>query len=376
MTSASTTQVAPGGDAPALASRPRIDYLDLLRVLGAIAVVTVHMAAFGMETRSPSTLDHRVCAIVHASLRWCVPIFILISGALLLPPRAGPESSAGDFYRKRLPRIGVPLLFWTAFFALWTQKAPGDVAKQLILGRPHYHLYFLFILLGLYLVAPMLRVFVGHATRGGLLTASLVWLGAGTLSTFIEHQRFGTSYTAADRFMPWIGYFLLGAYLRDAPVSRRALAGYVAVLIVCLAAVLVPLERPAPHGAKPAVAASAPATTDTEAPANRLHGINRYRWDYLGLPAIGMSIALFMIAKGAYRGNGAFGAAVRWVAPATLGIYLLHPAIRDLAKMAGIHALWPNVWLGVPLSVTLVFLVSLAVTLAMQRVPVLRRVVG
>jgi surface polysaccharide O-acyltransferase-like enzyme len=66
----------------------------------------------------------------------------------------------------------------------------------------------------------------------------------------------------------------------------------------------------------------------------------------------------------------------RWLAPATLGIYLVHPAFREILYVHGFDVTWPNVWLGVPLIAALVYVPSVVFTLIVMRIPLLRRIVG
>ena len=93
-------------------------------------------------------------------------LFILLSGALLL----GKEESAGTFYRKRSRRIFPPFLFWSlVVFALtcvvsgpipWKTVVP-DFLRQFLTRGVHGTYWFVYMIVGLYLVTPLLRIWSG-----------------------------------------------------------------------------------------------------------------------------------------------------------------------------------------------------------------------
>ena len=86
--------------------------LEVLRTLAALAVVGVHVAAMWLVAR-PGANDSLWWAanLWDSFLHWCVPVFVMISGALWLGSTR-PES-ARDFYRRRAQRLVWPLLGWT-----------------------------------------------------------------------------------------------------------------------------------------------------------------------------------------------------------------------------------------------------------------------
>src|SRR5205823_14665088 len=86
---------------------------------------------------------------------------------------------------KRLARLGVPIVFWTAFFMLFTVyylqlhglNTNVNVWHELLLGKPYAHLHFIFRIAGLYAFTPMFRVFLQHAPRRLVTLAVVICLG-------------------------------------------------------------------------------------------------------------------------------------------------------------------------------------------------------
>ena len=96
----------------------RLFYADALRVVAALLVVTAHIALgllyFSPPERPLSWFDWHFAAAINSSARWIVAGFVMVSGAFLLNPAR--DEPPALFYRKSLSRIGIPLLFWSAFY--------------------------------------------------------------------------------------------------------------------------------------------------------------------------------------------------------------------------------------------------------------------
>jgi surface polysaccharide O-acyltransferase-like enzyme len=197
-------------------------WVDVLRVFAIAAVVIVHVAAdIITEWRSVPRSAWWAANFYDSLSRGAVPLFVMISGALLLP-RA---ESYRDFFRKRLKRILIPFVAWTVFYLLWQkcfyEPSLGlrEAVRRAACGDVHFHLWFLYLITGLYLVTPFLRVFTAHASRRDLLyflglcffVASIVpfWENLDGLF-FHTGLRFRIPVEAAQGF---IGYFLLGFVL-------------------------------------------------------------------------------------------------------------------------------------------------------------------
>ncbi len=204
----------------------KTEWMGFARVAAMAAVVLVHayspfVSATYTDLGSPAWW---VAHVVDAGLRWCVPVFIMISGALLLRPR---EEDVGAFYRKRWARIGVPLVAWTVAYLVWQSWREGtgfaDSLSQAASGSPSIHLYFLYVIAGLYLFTPFLRTVVAHTSRTGLWWFAGVALALGAVDQLLGLVDGVGGVTAATRFLPFLGYYLLGWLLTDPGPGARDL---------------------------------------------------------------------------------------------------------------------------------------------------------
>ncbi|SFQ30250.1 Surface polysaccharide O-acyltransferase, integral membrane enzyme [Amycolatopsis arida] len=276
----------------------------------------------------------------------------------------GPKR-IGAVTARRLGRIGWPLLFWSvAYLGLqrWfgagdpriTEGGPAGMLDAVLLGRPMYHLYYLFIAAGLYLLAPFLRLVVHGLTPEGNRLLAVGALALAVVSGLLD-WRLGTGgANAVSLFVPFVGYFLLGHHLANLRPARRRwpwLTVGVLAAAACWGAYLL------------AVRSGAPAAVD-------------YTESFLHPAAVLAAVALFAGVT-ARSATGSVGSA-RTERPSgrTFGVYLAHPVfIAGLGAMlpqaeglggglAQLAALWTAGLAG-----------SLALVMVWERLPLLRKVV-
>jgi len=92
-------------------------WLDNSRIVAIYAVVFLHVSAAVVLGNEVGTEYWWIGNIYDSAMRWCVPTFVMISGALLLDP--DKQEDLKTFYAKRLSRILIPILFWSAFFSIF-----------------------------------------------------------------------------------------------------------------------------------------------------------------------------------------------------------------------------------------------------------------
>ena len=151
-------------------------WLDNARIIAILAVVFLHVAG-NVVTESDIGSEYWWYGNLYDSfVRWCIPVFVMISGALLLNP--SKIESLRAFYAKRVSRILIPVMFWSAVFLLrWaSNSAMGDqemlaleLLKRLLSGKPHDHMWFLYMIIFLYLFTPFFRKIVANSTRRELV---------------------------------------------------------------------------------------------------------------------------------------------------------------------------------------------------------------
>lgn len=214
----------------------RLDF-DLLRVLCMCAVVYLHTASSSFYDLSNRPLWAMSCAVnVFAVL--AVPLFFMMSGALVLGPDAKAEP--GYVLRRRVGKVLLPLAVWSGLALLYQWLAKGDGAGawaglRSILGTPANVAYwFLYALIPMYLLIPLLKPMADRLDQARWRYALGLWLaltvGLATVRSFLPQGGWQALLTEhptmnLNAIGGYLGYFLLGAYLDrlDRLPSRKLL---------------------------------------------------------------------------------------------------------------------------------------------------------
>lgn len=199
--------------------------IDFIRGIAIIFVVILHILS--LEQFQSNQLEWWLKAIVESVAKSGVPLFIMISGYLLLA--TSKITKISDFYKKRLARIGIPILFWTLFYYVAYNLYFGqniNLTKflyDIFYLNIFYHLYFLYIILGLYLLTPFFINVYSKTKRIYKLLIIAVLFTSSLLYMFIHYY---TSYrynywTILTVFIPFIPYYLVGDYLRSCVLTYK-----------------------------------------------------------------------------------------------------------------------------------------------------------
>jgi surface polysaccharide O-acyltransferase-like enzyme len=337
-----------------------LPYADGIRMAAILAVVAVHSS--GMAVVRYAALPPAqwwIANVIDSGCRWAVPVFVMLSGALMLDPARHERWT--EFYGKRVQRLGVPLVFWTAFYLVWTSAFLGEhvtlrwVADKLYQGLTYNHLYFLFLILGLYAVTPVLRLVVervGRPAEWGIAALALGLAAGGVLQDAIPSNAF-------TLFVPYVGYYAIGHVLADRAISRRGMALAIAAFL----------------GAT-AVIAMGTASRFAQ------WGVDDWRvlalYDYLSPVVMVQSIAAFLALRGVFA-HGVCGRGsllTRQLGLAAFGIYLVHRVPLDVLHRHLGSMLATSALPVITTEVIVAYAVSAVVVVAMLRVPYVRRTVA
>jgi len=221
-------------------------WLDFLRVSACFLVMLVHSTEpfyLGGEGALVLTAtDAYWVALFEGLARCCVPVFLIASSYLQFPL----HYPVGEFLRRRALRIVVPMIVWTLVYALvWGEPVANLKGLLLNFNYAAGHLWFVYMLLGIYLIMPLLSPWASKVSRRELEVYMGIWLVT-TLFPFIREAAGGEAplIQAADGlpapalFPLWgeaswnaygtfyylsgfIGYLLVGFYIRKFLINNR-----------------------------------------------------------------------------------------------------------------------------------------------------------
>jgi len=303
--------------------------------------------------------------IYQSVSRTGVPLFVMLSGALLLHP--SKTESLSIFFKKRWARIGLPFLFWGAAYFAWNVFANQEALTsgliiQSVLSGPYFHFWYLYMLVGLYLFTPILRIVVAHIDRKTFKYLIIVWV----LGPLIELSLSLMGYKLdSNLFMIpwWVGYYMLGIYLLNVQ-ARRSIMLSLLLLGLTLTAV-----------GTYVIAATVGGT------------LTYFFQEYFSPTMILASVMLFLLlntvqvsSKPTETRHPKISWLLRKISENTLPIYLLHVMIIESLQRGyfgfTISSNTLNSIIEVPLITVVTLFICLGVIIPLKKIPVLKKVIG
>ena len=352
-----------------------IVWLDVVRFIAMFTVVCCHCTdPFNFYPgTAPNIGEIKLWGAIYGSvLRPCVPLFVMITGALLLPVRG----DASTFYKKRIPRVFYPFLIWSVLYNLfpWITGLLGlnpqiildffpyageevmqqsfSVSLEYILMIPFnfsilaVHMWYIYLLIGLYLYLPVFSAWVEKASERAKLMFLLAW-GVTLLLPyyyqFVSNYLWGTcswnSFGMLYAFAGFNGYLLLGHYLKNLEWSlKKTLAIGIPMFAVGYAVTFLGFRH----------ITALPEYTDE---------MLELFFTYCSLNVVMMTIPVFMLAKKVKVNSERMKKALANLTVCGFGIYMIHYFFTGPSVVL-MGAIDMPIGLQIPVAAILAFAVS------------------
>ena len=235
--------------------KPRSLALDCSRIIAVLFVVMIHTAMHFVKFEINS-LSYLYGNIFDGLARAGVPLFVMVSGALMLDEKK--EIPVKKVFSKYILNVVLLFVSWSFIYMIWTTTKSilegnsvgfGSIIKELISGG--FHMWYLIMIIGLYLIIPILKLFVKKENSGKIayiILVSLLFTFFPVLLTCLsEFSRvFNLAYGQLARFeYGFIGvfatYFITGWYVNHIGVKYKKIVYLLAVISVLFIIVLVQL---------------------------------------------------------------------------------------------------------------------------------------
>lgn len=337
-------------------------HLDILRIIGTLAVILIHVAAQNWTKVNVKSFEWGVFNFYDSLVRWGVPIFTMVSGALFL----GRDLPTTTIYKKYILRIVTAFLFWSSIYALPILLGGRGVKAFLIrVGKGPYHLWFLFMIVGLYMIIPFLKKIAENET---LLT---YFLRLSFFFAFVIPQTIGILQSLngglagvlremyTDMHMDFVTgyafYYLLGYYLnqkKEIKMGKVYLVGGIGFLSTFLFTALFSMMKNKP---------------------------NELFYEYFSVNVLFESIFIFLMVRKIFVMNGKkteekVGNFLKKLSKYSFGAYLVHVLIlNNLRGMFKLHTLTFHPVFAVLLVWILVTVLSFLVSALLNRIPKLNQ---
>lgn len=345
--------------------KKRILWVDLLKILSIYGVITIHSSAPLLITYDKNHFAWWVGNLYDSLSRWCIPVFFMLSGFFIL--EQAQRDSLRQFYQKRFNRIIIPFIMWSASYFLWrilVNKEQLGFCKifRLFVEEPaYYHLWFIYTLIGLYLLAPFMSKYLQYAGKRELSTFILLWFIFGSLVPTAEDLFKFSAYLSIGTpggVFYYSGYFILGYILKNIRINGWKQISFCALFLFTFII-------------------TAYGTYYLTVKSNGGNLIDTF-YEYYNTNILFMSLAVFLIAKSiklpdVHTHHEMSLKLIHAVAACVPGIYLIHAMVLSVFKGDLLPLMFSettfNPVFSIPLFSLLIFTVSLCLVYFMKHIP-------
>jgi surface polysaccharide O-acyltransferase-like enzyme len=342
----------------------RIEF-DYLRVMAILAVVILHVVGNNWGNCDKHSFNFIILTVFESLVRWGVPVFVMISGALFLKK----DSTIHMILTKYIFKLAIIFLFWSAIYALFdyfvTNKCYNYQTIIISTIKGHFHMWFLYMIMALYLIVPLLKKIVEDKTMTFyFLVLSFIFsflipqaneLIALKNNTIFETINCVVSQLNFNFAVGYSGYFVLGYVLSNVKFKKSHkyiiyIGGFLGVIITALSTLLLCIKTNTP---------------------------NELFFKNFTINVLITSVAIFVFAtnhlnqepqiKGLHK-------ALLLLSKCSFGIYLLHPLVLEsFFSFFHIDTLSFNPIFSVPLFSLGIFILCAIVTMILQRIPIFNK---
>lgn len=203
---------------------------DILRVISMIMVIVIHVA--NVYSRAYGTINNFSflgSLIFNTISRISVPIFFMISGALLIERKFDKKK-----YFTRLKKYLIIIVIWDIIYLIWEKIYLGISYQALykLITKPYRaHLWFLYTIIALYALQPILKIILDKSNKIGKVILLFLWFMLSSYSLINPH--IAKSFT----LFSYIGYFVIGSYIYKY-MKEKQLKKYIPINIIIITLLL------------------------------------------------------------------------------------------------------------------------------------------
>lgn len=333
------------------------NYISILNVLACIGVVILHTFETGYTSDANFVFEVLIRAIAYCA----VPVFFMITGATLIDYRERYDTKT--FFKKRLLKVIIPLIIWSIIYFIINffkgKFSINDLSFKFVfeyffLVKTNPIFCFFVVIIGIYLAIPVISLIPQETRRKAFLYIIIItFVFNQFLPDLLYHLNLNYNYDLKFplTYSGWISFIFIGYYIdKYEIVKKHRVIIYVLGIIGFLTMVV------------PTIFIS-------------YHKNESCSWfdEYYDAPCVLYSASVFLFFKSKINNNQIVTKIMpffNFVAPTTLGIYVLHIAIRDFLRYFYTYS-----YFGMNLVLTLSILtICFIVVKIVQKIPGLRHI--
>lgn len=325
----------------------RIFWADLSRSIAIFGILLIHACGpLFYQYGKTSQINWLSSNLLDSLARCAVPLFVMLSGALLLNKRTTPTSPSE--IGKRILRILIPLVSWSIFYLYYVANynwEPVNILSMFV--KPAmYHLWFAYMIIGVYIFLPVLEAIFKVILDNPklkiyiLLTwliftcAPIYWPLNWPLPIFNLLQQYS--------FFGYGGYFLMGGLIANQKTIRVNQLIWMAIYLMSCAITFGLTWYYSREAQKPIEDA----------------------YQYFSLNVIVSSVALFAVLS-RLKVNSALTPFVRYIADLSFLVFLMHPPILE---RVGLYIMALNMKIPTVITLLIITFASFMICLALSAI--------
>ena len=344
----------------------RIYYIDVLRVLACLLVILIHASAMYVLNNFGS-FNYWIGNIINSFSRVSVPIFVMISGALILDNN---YNFTVKKIIKHIRKLIIFFAFWSLLYCiLFRIIIPifincENINIVIIIGdliKGHYHLWFIYMIIGLYLISPLLRLWVTKDNKKyveyfiilslifNFLIPQIITIGS-IYSDLFSHLNDLVEYLNIKYVCGYTTYFVLGWYINNFEIKNKKGIYYLG--IICLMLTMIVSFMLSSYSGKPI-----------------------YIYGYLTTNIFFQTLATYIFIKYKFK-NKKYDKKnfLISISNNSMGIYAIHAAfvyiINKLLDNWNIY----NALMRIPIVFIMTFIISYVLTCLLKKIPKIKQI--
>ena len=338
----------------------KISYLNILKILGSVAVVLIHVISRSWYDLSPNSTNFTYLTIFDSLVRWAVPIYFMVTGAIFLNEEK--KITFKDLFFKYILRIFLIFFFWNMLYGCLTSIVYDHTFSLNIFmnnllgtlqGKNVYHLWFLLLIIGFYLCVPILKLITKKENQK-IIEYFLIILFIFTSLLTSLNLFFDFTFNYTILFSGYIIYFILGYYLNTFEISKnKKIIIYTLGIMGALTTIIGTIFYSRYIGAP-----------------------NEKFFTYLSPNVLFMATALFTFIKSVFKNKQEIKSKIiNSLIESYFGVYLMHGLVLGILEKLKIINFNIPLPLLVLLTTTIVYLITYLISFVMGKIPIIKRLI-
>ncbi len=337
--------------------------IEVIRIIAIISTIVIHVSNIYMRSFPKiSNVSFFGSVFFNSLARICVPLFFMISGALLIKGEYDRSK-----YFKRLRKFILILIFWSVLYFIINILRGGssNIIKAICwtffdTSYTSKHLWFMYAIIGLYIALPFIQAMCKNLTKEQENLFIILWLVISGLSGIYLPIMRAIAGNNIDIIYPvpiingayYLGYFVCGHIvyerIKDIKANKKyntlcIISYIVSMLIIAITTYILSINS------------------------NKLNGTMLW---YRSILIIIESFSIFILII--INGHKFKSNKINSISSLSFGVYLFHAIILFLIKDNINIIEYPSI-IGIPIIALIIYISSLIVVYILKKIPYIER---